>query len=98
MKKIIKIIKPFLKGSGDGLASPVIGILKEIKKLRRSGAMDFLDTNGDGKVNFQDIEELQWKTIGKLFSIVALTVLSGLALLWLNQYFPVIDFLKELLS
>lgn len=47
-------------------------IIREVKKVSQSGAMKFLDVNGDGKFTMQDVRDLQWEQIAKLATVVAI--------------------------
>ena len=57
------LIKGLLKGSGVQM------LLDELKKLTSGGALNFLDVNGDGKVDLKDIQDLQWETLGKIIAL-----------------------------
>lgn len=72
MKKLIKIGKALGIGAGQGIASPIIEIYKTIKKFSGKGAREFLDTNGDGRVTLEDIQDLQWQTLAKLATIIGI--------------------------
>lgn len=87
MKKLIGFIKGLVKGGAEASLIPSVlrGVVSTVKKLKTSGARDFLDVNGDGKRTFADIEALKWEQIGK---IVAVVFILGV-ILWLAAKYGV---------
>ena len=66
------MIGPIIKGILKGGTLDIIKQIKELKNLKHSEAANFLDINGDGKIDFQDIKALQLETIGKIIGYVIL--------------------------
>jgi hypothetical protein len=74
MKKLFSILKGAVKGGAEATLIP--SLAREIKKLKSSGAQKYLDVNQDGRINWKDVEDLQWQTLGKLLAVIGLLYLA----------------------
>jgi hypothetical protein len=79
MKKLSTAVRGLIKGIGKGGASTaevtlIPTIIREIGKLRKAKDVyrygGKFDLNGDGKINFKDLQELTWETIGKMIGLI----------------------------
>jgi hypothetical protein len=75
MRKIIGFIKGVALGVGESTLLP--SLVRVVKKVTKSGAISFLDVNGDGKFTMADVKELQWEQIGKLAAVGVILYLSA---------------------
>jgi hypothetical protein len=87
MKKVFEFLKGGLKGVFETTLIP--SLIKEGKKLTSSGAQAYLDVNGDGRINWKDVEALQWQTLGKLLGVILV--------LWLALKLDVLTYLDSFL-
>ena len=66
------MIKNIISGLLKGGTLDIFSFIKQFKNLKGSEAEKFLDVNGDGKVDFQDIKALQIETVFKAIGFLAL--------------------------
>lgn len=79
MKKPKTIAGKLLRGAIDTLigstpAGPIVQTIRGITKgaveaTPFSAFKDFLDVNGDGKIDFKDIKEMKWEDLAKLATV-----------------------------
>ena len=70
---IASIIKGLLRGG----TLDILRFVKELKNLKHSEANKFLDINGDGKVDFQDIKALQVEEFFKVVGFILLIYIAN---------------------
>jgi hypothetical protein len=75
MRPIFKILKGAVKGIAESTFIP--SVIREVKKTTQSGAKSWLDVNGDGKIDWQDVNDLQWEQIGKLVAVGTIMYLAA---------------------
>ena len=82
MKNILNIIIRFITGAVKGAAvesNGLTGIIGFVKSLDKKKAKAMLDVNGDGKIDWNDLDaarakirDLRWEELGKVAGIIAI--------------------------